>query len=233
MAMREENEPSSNNKSSNNNSDEERGLLTNIVLFFFSLIKWSCISVLFSIFIAFVGVTFIWPEEGSNHEKQTLEKEVTYLADELRNTSFLKLLTKTQETSMWTVPDSFGWGVGKVASIFTENAQMYAETANYSMRIFLVRFITIISSLPILVIYTFAAVVIGLVERDLRRFNLARESSTKFHLLLNNSHLPLVGLMMCYLSWPVTAYPLPFILPGYILFGLLVFTMVAGYKKYF
>jgi hypothetical protein len=233
MAMRQENEPSNSKNSSSNSSEEERGLLTKIVLFFFSLIKWSCISILFSIFIAFVGVTFIWPEEGSNHEKQTLEKEVTYLADELRNTSFLKLLTKTQETSLWVVPDKFGHGVSKLASFFTENSQMYAETANYSMRIFLVRFIILLSSLPILVIYTFAGVVIGLVERDLRRFNLARESSTKFHLILNNSHLPLIALMMCYLSWPVTAYPLPFILPGYILFGLLVFTMVAGYKKYF
>ncbi|MEH6454907.1 MAG: DUF4400 domain-containing protein [Cocleimonas sp.] len=232
MAMREKDEPASSN-STNNNTEEERGLLTNIVLFIFGLIKWSCISILFSILVSFVGVTFIWPEDGSNHEKQTLEKEVTYLADELRNSSFLTLLTKTQETSLWTIPDKFGSGVSTVSSFFTEKSKVYAETANYSMRIFLVRFIILISSLPILFIYTFAAIVIGLVERDLRRFNLARESSTKFHLILNNAHLPLITLMMCYLSWPVTAYPLPFILPGYILFGLLVFTMVAGYKKYF
>jgi hypothetical protein len=235
MAMKEQKDRDrSPQKSAESSPNENKGIILVLITFIYNTIKWLFFSLLFSITVSFIGLTFIWTEQGSAHERATLETEVTYLADELQSgSSFVQLLMKTQDTVIWRIPDSFGRSVDWVLSVFNENLTPYGESANYAMRIFIVRLIIMTSSVPILVVYLVAAIAIGLVERDLRKFNLARESSTKFHLILNNVHLPLIWLMMCYLSWPVTAHPMPFILPGYALFGVLVFTMVSGYKKYF
>lgn len=233
MAMRDDEKYSPPKSTASQAKDEQQGIFLILVNGIFGTGKWLIISLCFSLLISFIGVTFIWPEQGANHEKTTLQTEVNYLASELSHASFVKLLVASQETRIWEVPLVFGNAINKVVAVFNENLVVYGETANYTMRIFFVRVILLVTSLPILLIYGICAFTIGLVERDLRRFNLARESSTKFHLILNNVHLPLVWLMMLYLSWPVTAHPLPFILPGYVLFGLLIYTMTAGYKKYF
>lgn len=232
MAMKED-EKYSSPKTTEKRADEDRGIVLIIIDSIIGTIKWLLISMLFSILVSFVGVTFIWDDIGSEHERMTLETEVSYLAEELDNTAFVSILASTQGSVIWKIPQMFGDTINSVVAVFNENLVLYGDTANFAMRIFFVRVILLITSLPILVMYGIAAFYIGLVERDLRRFNLARESSTKFHLILNNVHVPLIWLMMLYLSWPVTAHPLPFILPGYLIFGSLVFVMTAGYKKYF
>lgn len=214
--------------------EEEKGIVAYTVIFCFSTVKWLCISCLTSILISLFCLTFIWPELGSERDRLTLIYESQFLANQLRSDSYIiKTIIETGDSWVWKAPDYVAEAIGAMAALFTEKAYVYADTAVYAGRVFMVRVLILASSFPLAVMNIMGAFLVGLVERDLRRFNLARESSTKFHMLFNNLHVPLIWLMMLYLSWPFTAHPIPFILPGYLLMTALVFVTTAQYKKYF
>lgn len=199
-----------------------------------TLVNWLIVSCFMSILVSLFCLTFIWPEQGSERDRQTLIYESKFLATQLASDNYIiKTIVDTEDSWVWAVPEVTGDAVGFVASWFTTKAQAYSESVMYTMRVFMVRVLLIASSIPLIFISIFSAFLVGLVERDLRRFNLARESSTKFHLLLNNLDLPLMWMFILYLSWPMTANPAFFILPFLILLTILVFITTAQYKKYF
>lgn len=233
MAIRDNNSKGGSQKPAKQ-EEEQKGIVAYSLILIFGLIKWLCISCFTSILVSLFCLTFIWPEQGADRDRATLIYESQFLANQLRADSYvIRAIIETGDSWVWKVPDYIARGIGTMVSMFTEKAYIYVDTAVYAGRIFMVRVLILASSFPLIVLNVIGAFLVGLVERDLRRFNLARESSTKFHLLFNNLHVPLIWLMVLYLSWPLTAHPIPFILPGYILLTGLVFVTTAQYKKYF
>jgi integrating conjugative element membrane protein (TIGR03747 family) len=56
-----------------------QGLISRLLTTAAQGIKWLFLSLLFSILIEWVGMTFWWPEEGLGHSRAMLEAEIGYL----------------------------------------------------------------------------------------------------------------------------------------------------------
>jgi integrating conjugative element membrane protein (TIGR03747 family) len=222
-------------KTAEESAQERSGLLLTLIEFPFLVIKTLALSLLVSIVIALIGVTWFWPEEGSLHELRTLNTELNELAVELRvaGSSFnLKIEEWVSAAMGWSwFADSIGRGTTWVATFFSPKAKMYGEVTYYATLIFITRLGVIVSSLPILLIWFVLGIVCGLTERDLRRFNGAVESSTVFNLAVSHLRVPFVFCIALYLSFPTRAYAILATMPVCLGTFLLTFLSIAHYKK--
>jgi hypothetical protein len=214
---------------------KNRGLIATIVVGIFGLFSMLFVSMLCSIVLSLVGVTFFWPEEGAAHERKTLAIEMSALANELAlvGSGMAKWVDDTISWLLdeWWTAQLIAKGVHWVASFFSNEAWMYAEVALLSMQVFIVRLGVILSSIPIMLLWGLLAITCGLAERDLRRFNAALESSTVFNLALSNLKIPFVLILSLYLSWPTHAYALIATIPVSLGSFLLTYFAIANYKK--
>lgn len=86
--------------------------------------------------------------------------------------------------------------------------------------------------LPFFALIGFLAVVDGLVQRDIRKFQGARESTFLFHRIK-----PLIGttvtiLYLCYMVCPLAVRPEYFLMPLALISGLFIMLAIKGFKKY-
>jgi hypothetical protein len=220
----------------NNQGDSgntKRGFLYYAILGVTKCGSWLFVSLLTSIAVSMIGLTFFWAEQGSAHEANTLKVESGLLAQQLQeNKIVLRLLKDSEDTFVWDLPHYVGKTVGTVGKIFTNRAEEYADSASYAVRIFIIRLLIIATTAWVLFVSLMGATITGLVERDLRRVNLARESSTRFHLVLSHLESPMFFLIVMYLSWPTTTNPLYFVIPAYAVMAFLLYVSIAFYKKY-
>ncbi len=211
------------------------GVITGTISFIFTTITTLFTSMVVSVLVALVGVTFVWPEKGADHERETLAVELKELATSLTDAGggFSASVANMVSSSLdaWYGPGIVSAAVEWVSGLFTQKAQMYGEVTLLAMQIFVVRLGVILSSMPILAIWIVVAIVAGLAERDLRRYNAADESSTIFNLAVEHIKVPFLLLVALYLSWPTTAYAIVAMLP--VCFGsfFMVYIAIARYKK--
>lgn len=232
--MSEQKKQQSQNKSNQGeNSNTKKGYIYYTFVVITKLGSWLFISLLTSIFVSMIGLTFFWADEGAAHEANTLKVESALLAKQLQqNKIVLRLLKNSEDAFVWDIPNYVGKSVGTVGKVFTKRAGEYADSASYAVRIFIIRLLIVATTAWVLIVSLMGAAITGLVERDLRRVNLARESSTRFHLVLSHLESPMFCLIVLYLSWPTTTNPLYFVIPAYALMAFLLYVSVAFYKKY-
>lgn len=222
-------------KTAEDKASDQKGLLVSIIEFPCVVVKTLSLSLLLSIVVALVGVTWFWPDEGVNHELQTLEQELSELAYELRDfgsgfSAWVESLILKMMQWPW-FAESFGKAITWLFGWFSEQAVMYGQVTYYATLIFIVRLGVIISSVPILLIWIVIAVVCGLTERDLRRHNAALESSTVFNLAVTHVKFPFLICIAIYLSFPTRAYSILATLPVCVGTFLLVYLAIGHYKK--
>lgn len=222
-------------KTAEQSADEHKSVVANLVLWVTGTITTLFFSMMMSVLIAIVGVTFIWPEEGANHERRTLEIEMAALADELNlvGEGFSRVV---DSFTAWLL--GAWWGADLMSAItywfadwVSDEAVMYAQVVYLSMQVFIVRVGVIISSMPMIFAWVLVGFFCGLTERDLRRFNAALESSTIFNLAYSNVRYPFVILLALYLSWPTQAYALFGTIPVSVGSFFMVYFSTANYKK--
>ncbi|HAV1520155.1 TPA: DUF4400 domain-containing protein [Vibrio parahaemolyticus] len=222
-------------KTAERSASEQNGVVVSILEFPCLVLKTLSFSLLISILIALVGVTWIWPDEGVSHELRTLEQELSELAFELRDfgSGFSAWVEATVSQMMnwpWfakTIGQAVTWAFG----FFSEEAVMYGQVTYYATLIFIVRLGVILSSVPILFIWILIGAVCGLTERDLRRHNAALESSTVFNLAVTHVKLPFLLCVTIYLSFPTRAYAILATLPVCLGSFLLIYLAIGHYKK--
>lgn len=222
-------------KTAESSASEQKGLFVNIIEFPCLVVKTLSFSLLISIVVALVGVTWFWPDEGVNHELRTLEQELSELAYELRNfgsgfSAWVDSVISKMMQWPW-FAETIGKGVTWLFGWFSDKAIMYGQVTYYATLIFIVRLGVIISSIPILIIWIVVGVVCGLTERDLRRHNAALESSTVFNLAVTHVKFPFLICIAIYLSFPTRAYAILATLPVCIGTFLLVYLAIGHYKK--
>ncbi|EGQ7707493.1 DUF4400 domain-containing protein [Vibrio cholerae] len=214
---------------------ERKSLLRSIAQGISSTISTLFVSMCFSVAVSLAGVTWFWPEEGAQHERESLAIELKSLAYELHKVGEgLASLVSQFVNYMMDV-----WWFGQLAasitywmsSFFSDQAKMYAEVVWLSMQIFIVRVGVIIAAIPLLGIWFLAGFLTGLTERDLRRFNAALESSTIFNLATEHIRIPFLFIVALYLSWPTHANALLATAPMCVGTFVLVYLSVANYKK--
>ncbi len=209
-------------------------------------------SLFLSILIEWLGMTFIWAEEGVHHSRRMLETEITYLHADFRQNVFgsspsqLALSAATAVYDWTTVKTGFAELHAQLRTPVTATEStlrgvlknVYVRISDYVLamftliQLFIVRILIVLLTLPAYIIVALAAVVDGLVQRDLRRYGGGREYGLVYH-RVKPYLTPMVILpAFIYLSLPLAMHPNLIFVPAAMLFGLTIFITAATFKKY-
>lgn len=96
----------------------------------------------------------------------------------------------------------------------------------------LCRVFTFILSLPLWASILFVMIVDGLVQRDIRKFQAARESTFLFHRLKLLTSKIFYSFFLIYMSMPCATQPQTLLLPMILIVSVLTMLSIKHYKKY-
>jgi integrating conjugative element membrane protein (TIGR03747 family) len=232
-------------------SRKEPGLFARTFTAFFGVIFWMVLSLMLSIVIEWLGITFFWPEQGHHHALTMLHVETRYLNHHVLTVAsqFDRVIYHTtQRVVAWVANDSgikplIQWmaspsrlqeGVlSEWGHTLTVNYKPYLLAVPAIIQLFFVRMAIIVFSLPAFLLLAIVGIVDGLVERDLRRWGGGRESSNLYNLARKMvSPLSILACVL-YISSPVTVHPGWIIIPFSSMVGLSLRITFSRLKKYF
>ncbi len=215
-------------------------------------IQWLLLSLLFSIIIEWAGMVLWWPDEGLDHSRAMLAKEISYLDTDFKRSvvtsdparfakrfadntyHYLFELTRFVDFIRWVSPQPTTNEQGLRATLH----KIYHPIAEFVIammqitQVFSVRLAILTLAMPVFLLFSLVAFVDGLVQRDLRRWGGGRESSFVYH-YAKKAALPLVVLAwVTYLSLPFSLHPTFVVLPFAIMFALTVVVTASTFKKY-
>jgi len=215
-------------------------------------IQWLIFSLLFSIVIEWAGMVFWWSDEGLDHSRTMLAKEIQYLDRDFRRSimtsdpaRFTKQVADKTYYYLFEVTgfvDFIQWVSSPPAineqgvrptlhSIYRPIAE-FVIAAMQITQVFSVRLAILTLAMPVFLLFSLVAMVDGLVQRDLRRWGGGRESSFVYH-YAKKAVLPLVVLSwVVYLALPFSLHPSFVVLPFATLFALTVTVTASTFKKY-
>ncbi|MBC8947031.1 TIGR03747 family integrating conjugative element membrane protein [Xenorhabdus indica] len=213
-------------------------------------------SLFFSFVIEWIGIAFLWSEQGAEHSRQVMLTEGRYLSSEFTRSLFMSSPSQTLSYGIelvytWLFVDSgiMTWFQNVYQEQTTSNNGIIRELNRWSQEIFevlksyllasvfvtvtfLIRVIILVLSIPLFVLVLLVAMVEGLGRRDLRRYGAGYESSFVYHHAKRFVKPAFYVPCMVYLSWPSAVYPNLLLLPTAILLGAAVTVMMASFKKY-
>jgi integrating conjugative element membrane protein (TIGR03747 family) len=211
---------------------------------------WIALGALANIALEWVGMKFLWPQEGARHSYQTLADELGYLDADFPEGLIVErpaLFSRQMAAGVyhtvyedWRLgevfrrkadaprPDSFG---GRVQALLGEGSD-YLMAAVCATQVYAIRLGVMVCALPVFLLAGLVAAVDGFGQRDLRRFGGGRERGHVYHLARNFVFPAFTLPWVLYLDWPDTVHPAWFVLPFAALFGWLVSTMTGSFKKY-
>ncbi len=215
-------------------------------------IQWLLFSLLFSIVVEWAGMVLWWPDQGIEHSRNMLSREIGYLDNDFRRSivtsdparfakrfadnafHYLFEVTRFVDLIRWIAPRPAPAERG-IRPILHRVYQPVSEFVIAMMQVtqlFAVRLAILTLAMPVFLLFSLVALVDGLVQRDLRRWGGGRESSFVYH-YAKKMALPLVILSwVIYLSLPFSLHPGWVILPFATLFALTVAVTASTFKKY-
>lgn len=232
-----------------------QGLIANVLLLPFQLFGVLCGSLILSIIVEFIGMHWIWPEQGWHHAQHMLEHELDQLSVQFPQSILTEEPAQTTRRFVLSAYDKLFVksgvleraralsararaqsdrieGFRSVLRNVSMSVEAYALAASYTLLTFVVRIAVLCLTLPLFFTAAFVGLVDGLVRRDIRRFGAGRESGFVYH-RAKASLLPLAVLpWVTYLALPVSVHPLWILLPGAILLSISVSITAASFKKY-
>ena len=208
------------------------------------------ITLIFSIIVEFIGMSFIWTEQGVMHSRLMVAEERDYLSKQVGDTIYGKSPDLLAENSTrWVRSLLNQLGVNSFIASMERPARpgdsapmaglrdIYAATKDYifaailMIELFALRLVVVTLSIPVFVLYGTGAVIDGLVQRDLRKFGGGNESSWLYH-KVKRCLKPLIAIsIFTYLSSPMSMHPNFVFVPGALMFGLFLFLTVSTFKK--
>jgi len=216
------------------------------------IIQWLIFSLIFSIIIEWAGMILWWSDEGLDHSRIMLVKEIQYLDRDFRRSImtsdparftkqvadktyyYLFEFTGFVDFIRWVSRPSVAGEQGvrpMLHSIYRPLAE-FIIAAMQITQVFSVRLAILTLAMPVFLLFSLVAMVDGLVQRDLRRWGGGRESSFVYH-YAKKAVLPLVVLSwIVYLALPFSLHPSFVVLPFAILFALTVTVTASTFKKY-
>lgn len=224
-------------------SSGQGGIFSFVMKAFF----WLFFSLFFSILIEWIGLTYWWPEEGVQHSRDMYSRELEYLSGDLQQSLFFSDPAGTAaylsgmvyelwersgllEVIAWMglpPPDDAG-----ALRLLAHRFHDYAAATVYITMVFSVRVAILALATPVFVLFGIIGLVDGLVERDLRRFSVGRESAYVFH-LAKRAVAPMILLTWAlYLSMPFSVHPAIVILPFAASFAFFLRLSASSFKKY-
>ncbi|WP_064431733.1 TIGR03747 family integrating conjugative element membrane protein [[Haemophilus] ducreyi] len=202
------------------------------------------ISLFLSIIFEWLGIAFIWTDEGHLHSQQMMIKELGWLSEDLTQgiasrspKELAEELILTLNHWLFVKTGLRGWLDNPAQHNSWElwiyhYARAYIESVIYVSITFVIRLIVIVFSSPLFLLAAFAGLTEGMMMRDLRKFGEGRESSFVYHHARRLIGPVMIGAWIFYLSIPVSIYPNLVLMPAAFLFGLSICVTFASFKKY-
>ena len=231
--------------------DVRRGLISRLLSTLASIVQWLLLSLVLSIVIEWVGMTWWWPDEGLEHSRTMLATELGYLQTDFRRSlisdrpmAIAKAMTdhvnRLRETLNRLVDPLVAWYTTSGITMQTGRTQersdstfaRYAQAAGQTTELFAVRIAILVLALPVFVLAGLVGLVEGLVARDLRRWGGGRESSFVYHWAKRTAIPFLILAWVVYLAMPVSLHPTIIVLPCAAAFGLSLSITASTFKKY-
>jgi len=230
---------------------KEPGLVGQLFSALVQLLVWLFISLVVSIFIEWVGMVWVWPEQGSEHAKRVLATDQAYLNRQAYDQSLVfknDAIELSRQAVDWVAkqsclrkilatvpaaPDGTFANIQNWANDLYLRYNDYLQASVFATQTFVVRLTLIFFSLPIFAIAALVGGVDGLVERDLRRWGGGRESSNVFNLARRSVVPSFVAACVVYISLPFSTNPVIVMLPFAFSLGLAVRIAFERLKKYF
>ncbi|CAM3802509.1 TIGR03747 family integrating conjugative element membrane protein [Avibacterium endocarditidis] len=201
-------------------------------------------SLLLSIMIEWVGIAYFWSEQGAEHSKQVMLTEFNWFSEGFQQSlihsypvilaqqmlAFIHhwLFVKTGLQSWLTSPKN----PDSLSAYLWFYARAYIESVLYVTMTFIIRLIVIVLTSPLFILVALVGLVDGLVQRDLRRFGIGRESAFKYHHAKKSVGPVMLIAWVIYLSIPFAIHPNMILIPGAVLFGLMISLTASNFKKY-
>jgi len=230
----------------------QEGLISKSLTGAAKVIQWLLLSLVFSVIVEWVGMVLWWSDEGIDHSRTMLAREIGYLDNEFRRSvitsdparfakrfadntyHYLFEVTRFVDFIRWVSPPPLQNEQGIRPTLYT----FYHPIAEFVIammqvtQVFSVRLAILTLAMPIFLLFSLVALVDGLVQRDLRRWGGGRESSFVYH-YAKKAALPLVVLTwVTYLALPFSMHPTFIVLPFATLFALTVAVTASTFKKY-
>lgn len=200
-------------------------------------------SLFLSLIIEWLCITFVWPEEGYMHSKAVMMQEFEWFSSEFQRSLIYSypvdlaqqiitaihywLFIKTGISDWLNSPNSSDWGL-----LVYKYLRDYIEATLYVIITFIIRIIIIVLTSPLFILASIVGLVDGLVQRDLRRFGVGRESAFKYHHAKKMVFPTMVLAWIIYLSIPFSIHPNLILIPAALLFGLMISFTSSNFKKY-
>lgn len=229
-----------------------QGIISRGLTTFAQAAKWLLFSLLFSIVIEWIGIKLWWPEQGLEHSRMMLSKEISYLNTDFRHSimtsdparfakkvadgsyHYLFEVTRTVTFIRWISPPPHIEESGLRAHLHRiyEPIAEFVIAAMQITQVFSVRLAILMLATPVFLLFSLVALVDGLVRRDLRRWGGGRESSFVYHYAKKAAIPLMVFAWVVYLSLPFSLHPTFIILPFAMMFAFTVAVTACTFKKY-
>lgn len=214
-----------------------------------------CASLLISIIVEIIGMSFFWKEQGWHHAERMFYFEVNQFSSTFTESI---LVSRPVEKAHWLLQQAHEWlflrtGLTEQAQAIVtptdldsarklrfreyialtySGIQDYVLAAAFTVMTFIVRVLVLFLSLPLMLLTMIVGLIDGLVRRDIRRMTAGYESGFIFH-RARSLLIPLIVLpWIIYLALPFSTSPLWVLLPGAMMLGTAVNITAGSFKRY-
>lgn len=209
------------------------------------------IALIFSIVAEWIGMYFFWPEQGALHSAKMLVTELGYLNQDFKQSAWgvapidiavwlsssvyywIFEWTRIVDIIAWAMNPPYGTGGFRLAiATVTQAIGQYLEAMINTTQVFGVRLAVAILTTPIFIMIGVAALIDGLVERELRRYGGDNESAFVYHAVKPWMRPAVVGSWFLYLALPISIHPNMIFLPAAIMYGTALYLATSKFKKH-
>lgn len=199
-------------------------------------------SLFLSLVVEWLGIAFLWPEQGAEHSHLMMNAELSWFAENVTHSLLMtdpagKLEIILHRTWQWIFVDTgfIPWLEqlrSKPGNEWVYWIDTYLQASVYITLTFVLRVFILLLTAPLFILAVLVGIVDGLVRRDIRRFGCGYESGFIYH-HAKRSVIPVFFLAwVIYLSLPFSVNPCFVLLPAALFCGLTVSIMFGLFKKY-
>ena len=218
-------------KATSKTNKKAPGKISSFFSFLGSAIGVLLISIILSIVIEWLGVTFnFWHEQGYHHAKKMFNTELNWVLGDFlpKDSIYANIFINVFEFS-------YTWLIDKSGLIYLSSVDLIAQyilSAIYIIQVVLVRLLVILCAIPAFIVINVITTVDGMYIRQLRKFGGATESAFLYH-HSKRWIKPIISLLIVLmLASPFSVHPSVFILTISLVPGFFLWLSVAYFKKY-
>ncbi len=237
----------------------KQGSLGKIFSMVFRVIGILLFSAVMSVLIEWLSMAFYYPDEGYQHAKEMMFREMEYFTGVDHQKAYSKHgLANLNEGSvkradnfvtsvltLFLAEDGAVNSLGESVTIESDDGSIikavkrfmvdiydYLVAAMFIFVMFTIRLAILFLSLPAFIVFGIVGVSDGLMQRDLRRWCGGNESAFIYHWAKRFAVPVLLVGWVIYLAIPTNIHPNFIITPFAVLFGLVLMVMSSKFKKY-